>query len=248
MTALTRPYNSDTFSICVLSVSLTPKASPFQCTHSIDQGVICQVQDSPQARNQALTDPCHANTAGRGSLYNVPNDGSAQPIIFGCIEYYSTQCSYDITSSELANGIGSYMDAMRAFAECAEVFPEPVGYCHDAINDARYLANQDVCMGLPEDDPSTEDVDESKGANHDIGFHIRIPFQTTMSGLYTFRYHQDMGLGSFMGVDGPEFRPGNTWGHVETAGTTLPAGEHEWEVLVRPQPRSCPACASAGSA
>ena len=57
-------------------------------------------------------------------------------------------------------------------------------------------------------------------------------------GLYTFRYHQDMGLGSFMGVDGPEFRPGNTWGHVETAGTTLPAGEHEWEVLVRPQPRS----------
>ena len=48
------------------------------------------------------------------------------------------------------------------------VFPEPVGYCHDAINDARYLANQDVCMGLPEDDPSTEDVDESKGANHDV--------------------------------------------------------------------------------
>jgi len=31
-----------------------------------------------------------------------------------------------------------------------------------------------------------------------------------MQGMYTFRYHQDMGLGSFMGVDGPEFRPGNT--------------------------------------
>ena len=39
---------------------------------------------------------------------------------------------------------------------------------------------------------------------------IRIPFRVTLPGLYTFRYHQDMGMGSFMGVDGPEFRPGNT--------------------------------------
>ena len=41
----------------------------------------------------------------------------------------------------------------------------------------------------------------------------------------------DMGLGNFMGVDGPEFRPGNTWGHAETAGSLLTVGEHEWEVL-----------------
>ena len=34
-----------------------------------------------------------------------------------------------------------------------------------------------------------------------------------------------------MGVDGPQFRPGNTWGHVETAGTHLTAGEHEFEAL-----------------
>ena len=27
-------------------------------------------------------------------------------------------------------------------------------------------------------------------------FHIRIPFHTTMAGLYAFRYHMDMGLGS----------------------------------------------------
>ena len=40
-----------------------------------------------------------------------------------------------------------------------------------------------------------------------------------------------MGLGSFMGIDGPEFRPGNIWGHVETGGHVLTAGEHEWEVL-----------------
>ena len=68
---------------------------------------------------------------------------------------------------------------------------------------------------------------------------IRIPFRVNDDGLYTFRYHQDMGLGSFMGVDGPEFRPGNTWGHVETAGTALLVGDHEWEVLVSvTQPRA----------
>lgn len=82
---------------------------------------------------------------------------------------------YDITNSGLVNGIGSYQAAMRAFAVCAEVIPEPVGYCHDAINSARYLANQDVCSGAQtSDDPSTPDVDESKGMNHDIGFHVSI--------------------------------------------------------------------------
>ena len=60
---------------------------------------------------------------------------------------------------------------------------------------------------------------------------IRIPFRVDLEGLYTFRYHMDMGLGSFMGIDGPEFRPGNTWGHVETGGHALLRGDHEWEVL-----------------
>ena len=179
------------------------------CTHSIDQGVICQVTDSPQYRSGALTDPCHANTVaqdgsgGRGALYN---GAGGQEIIFACIEYYTTQCVFDVTHTELANGIGSYMTAMRAFAECAEVYPEPVGYCHDSIQDAGYLANHDVCGGLPEDDPATEDVNEALGATTDIGFHVRIPFQVTTAGLFTFRYHMDMGLGSYMGVDGPEFR------------------------------------------
>ena len=106
--------------------------------------------------------------------------------------------------------MGSYMRAMRAFAECAEALPEPVGYCHDAINNARYLANHDVCAGAVPDDPATPDVDEGAGATTDIGFHIRIPFRTNLQGRYTFRYHMDMGLGSFMGVNGPEFRPGTS--------------------------------------
>ena len=94
------------------------------CTHAIDQGVICQVADSPQARNQANTDPCHHNTAGRGALYQADHQ---QPIIFACVEFYSTQCVYDVTNEELRNGMGSYMRAMRAFGECAEVIPEPAG-------------------------------------------------------------------------------------------------------------------------
>ena len=49
----------------------------------------------------------------------------------------------------------------------------------------------------------------------------------------------DMGLGSFMGIDGPEFRPGNAWGHVENGGQALIRGDHEWEVLVSvTQPRA----------
>ena len=55
------------------------------CTHNIDQGVICQVAESPQARNQATTNPCHGANAGRGVWTH------SQPIDFSCIEYYTTQ-------------------------------------------------------------------------------------------------------------------------------------------------------------
>ena len=206
------------------------------CTHSIDQGVICMLQDSLQSRNQGLTDPC-----SRQHLVGAQNQD--QPAVFACVEYYSTNCIYDVTNNELANGMGSYMKAMRAFATCAEVIPEPCGYCHDAINNARFLSNHDVCAGCDgngnfgsatggqsyTNDGSTGAA--TGGATTDIGFHIRVPFRVNTAGLFTFRYHMDMGLGSFMGVDGPEFRPGNTYGHVETAGTSLTAGEHEWEVL-----------------
>lgn len=114
------------------------------CTHAIDQGVICMLEDSPQARNMGLTDPCHSNS--HGAMWSATQN-TAQPAVFACIEYYTTQCVYDVTNSELANGLGSYMRAMRAFAECAEVIPEPCGYCHDAIDNARFLANHDVCAG-----------------------------------------------------------------------------------------------------
>ena len=89
------------------------------------------------------------------------------------------------------------MTAMQAFAACADVTPEPVGYCHGSLMSASHLANHEVCTGTV-DDQSTPDVDESQGATENIGFHIRVPFVVNLPGLYSFRYHMDMGLGSFM--------------------------------------------------
>ena len=56
--------------------------------------------------------------------------------------------------------------------------------------------------------------------------------------------HADYGQGSFIGVDGAEHTTGDVWGHVLINGVALTPGEHEFESLVRPQPRSCPACAA----
>ena len=199
------------------------------CTHAIDQGAICLSSDSPQALNPAVQTCRAVGGGGIGASGNLQ-----QPAVFSCIEYYTTHCVYDVTHAGVTSGhgmVGSYMDAMRAFAACTATVPEPTGYCHGALQDASMLANHAVCTsGLP-DDPATADVDESQGATTDIGFHIRVPFRVNDDGLFTFRYHMDMGMGSFMGVDGPEWRPGNAYGHLETDGAIMSVGEHEWEVL-----------------
>lgn len=185
--------------------------------------------DSMQQMNPAVPTCRAVGGAGVGDSGN-----SQQPVVFGCFEYYTTNCVYDVTHAGVTAGhgsVGSYVDAMRAFATCAAAVPEVAGYCHGALQDGSMLSNHMVCMSGVADDPATADVDESQGATTDIGFHIRIPFRVNDDGLYTFRYHMDMGLGSFMGIDGPEWRPGNTWGHLETDGTVLSLGEHEWEVL-----------------
>ena len=52
-------------------------------------------------------------------------------------------------------GGGSFMEAMRAFAMCADANVEVPGYCHGAIADAKVLANQAVCQA---------------GVNTNIGF------------------------------------------------------------------------------
>ena len=43
--------------------------------------------------------------------------------------------------------------------------------------------------------------------------------------------HADYGMGTFVGVDGAEHTPGNTWGHLLMSAIQLTEGEHEFESL-----------------
>ena len=152
-----------------------------------------------------------------GDLHPVFGQGGGQAnteleVIFGCIDFYSTQCQYDATT----NSNGDFTRALAEFANCASSPTEPTGYCHGSITSAGALRNQDVCLG---------------GSQRDIAFHIRIPFHVYTPGQYSFRMHADYGLGSFIGVDGAEHTPGNTWGHLQSDPVMLTAGDHEFEAL-----------------
>ena len=50
-------------------------------------------------------------------------------------------------------------------------------------------------------------------------------------GTYSFRLHADYGMGSFVGVDGAEFTPGDNYAIIQTAPQSLAIGEHEFEAL-----------------
>lgn len=50
-----------------------------------------------------------------------------QPVVFGCIDYYTTECTYDAAHTNLANGLGSYVEAMQAFAACADAAVQQPG-------------------------------------------------------------------------------------------------------------------------
>ena len=194
------------------------------CTHAIDQGAICYADSSP---SQLAVPVCRGCGSGGCALAG----NTDQDVIFSCIDYYTTQCQYDATSSALniyegthgnvweggeGSGAGTYMWAMRQFARCAAVSPEPQGYCHGAITSADKLANHDIC---------------TNGATTNIGFHIRVPFKVNTPGDFQFRLHADYGTGSFIGVDGSEYTPGSLWGHINVDGTSLTAGDHEFGIL-----------------
>ncbi len=137
----------------------------------------------------------------------------------------------------------TYSRALRAFATCAEVMPEPMGYCHGALSSAAQLSNQAVCVA-----GATTDIGKTNCSNlmlphpdalpkccllYSSGFHIRIPFTVSPigEGTYSFRMHADFGLGSFLGVDGATHAPGNLYGHITTDPLALTVGDHEFEAL-----------------
>ena len=188
------------------------------CPHAVDQGAICYSDAAPSQLNVPVCRGCGSG----GCALATDTD---QPVIFGCIDFYTTNCIYDITGTidtpdlqlrYTSSMVGSYNYAMRAFAECTQVSPEPPGYCHGSLGSAADLSNHGVC---------------TNGATTDIGFHIRIPFLVNLQGDYTFRAHADYGSGSFMGVDGADYTPGDLWGHVNVDATSLAVGDHEFDVL-----------------
>ena len=194
------------------------------CTHTVDQGAICHNADTP---SQVALPICQ----GSGSQAMMTGAVTTQPVVFSCIDYYTTQCQYDATQSNLANSLGSFSEAMRAFAVCAEASMEPPGYCHGSLLSGEFLANHVVCQGTNTNNEDWRVGTDAGGATTDIGFHIRIPFRVHMPGSYTFRMHADYGLGAFVGIDGAEFTPGSIYNHIQTAPQSLAIGEHEFESL-----------------
>jgi len=144
------------------------------CTHSIDQGAICHNDDQPSMMALPTCRGWTQTGALGGHNAHDQHGNDEQPVLFSCIEYYSTECVFDVTNTDLKNDLGSYMTAMRAFAQCAEANMEAPGYCHGALNSGETLRNGDVCQN---------------GATTNIGWHIRVPFRVNMAGTYNFRKH-----------------------------------------------------------
>ena len=187
---------------------------------------------------------CRRKCHGCGAVLGcASSDRGSQTIIFGCIDFWSAYCP----APETTAGMASYDTALAKFATCTMAdqgvgqgyraamtlaqqanslnsgFNDGFAYCHGSLQDAAKLSNQGVCL--------TNQATGQMPSNVDIAFHIRIPFKTNQGGAYTFRIHADYGLGSYVGVDGAEHTPGNTWGHLQLDPIQLTAGDHEFESL-----------------
>ena len=129
------------------------------------------------------------------------------PLVFGCVNFETVYCEYVVTD-------GNYADALGAYAACSAAPRD--GYCSAVLPSAQHLRNGDVCTG---------------GANSNIGFHIRIPFNVNTEGTYAFRMHADYGNGAFIGIDTPIATTGNTWGMLVLVPIALTVGGHQFEAL-----------------
>ena len=132
------------------------------CNHAIDQGVICYDDARPSQTKLPNCQGCGAVSGCGGQLMTDTGGNNAangfQPVVFGCIDYYTTQCVYDVSNMQGSGQQGAaYSRALREFAQCADRSPQPIGYCHGSIMTAAQLSNQAVC---------------SQGSTLNIGFHV----------------------------------------------------------------------------
>ena len=142
------------------------------CTHTIDQGAICfhaadggelnchtthtDGQSGVGYGGDFVCDDWHSCTDGgcqtcRGAQVGRADEGHQQDVTFGCVSFASTMCTHDVT-----NGDGSYARALREFAMCAGVNPQPAGYCRGSLVSAALLSNHDVCAAGATTDVSTQ--------------------------------------------------------------------------------------------
>ena len=135
-------------------------------------------------------------------------------LVFGCIDHWTTQCTHDVNAAAV-NGDG-YLEALAAFVACADVMPQPAGFCHVELDSASQLSNQRACQST---------------VSENIGFHTVIPFTVIESGPYHFRFHVDYGLGGYIGIDGTDHHAGDIWGHVLFEDSAMSAGDHYFESL-----------------
>ena len=123
------------------------------CTHHIDQGAICYRSADAgrlacQTHNSADTcDDWHGCSDGcqtcSGCHFGCAqtNPNHSQDLLFGCVDFQTTNCVYDVTNSD-----GSFSKALRIFAQCSGATQE-AGYCRGSLASAAFLANHDVCEG-----------------------------------------------------------------------------------------------------
>jgi hypothetical protein len=172
-----------------------------QCSHQLDlHGVVCYDAED-QSQIQKSRDKCSPST------HHISNPN--QPVIFGCIDFYSAHCRFNASEAP------SFALSLEQFAVCSEML-QPPGYCHGSLRTAAQLRNEEVC---------------ECGASFDLGFHIRIPFYVQTPGQCTFRVHAKFGRGSFMGINGVQASRETDGNHIRFGPQHFDKGDHEVEVL-----------------
>ena len=130
-------------------------------THAIDQGAICMRSDSQRVRSQMLRRAVVAG-AGIGATGNLQ-----QPVVFGCIQFYTTNCVYDVTHRGKRRPWHGRLIHGRDESLCGVLGYDPRGrgYCGGALQTASALSNHAVCMSNLPDGPRLQTSTNRKG-NH----------------------------------------------------------------------------------
>ena len=109
-----------------------------RCSATVAINCCCEQTASQGPHYEQSSIGCALGGGTGAAGQNAGGVTNEQQIVFGCVDFYSAQCTYDANAASR----GSYDAALREFATCAEVMPEPQGYCHGSLPSAAFLRNQ----------------------------------------------------------------------------------------------------------